>query len=103
TVVGKQLMRDSAETEKNVSMEIGGHARYIIFADADIDTEVEGVLGSKFSNSGQTCISTNRIIVEDSETKEYRQKLNEKVKKLTVGDGINEETNVVPLINQNAM
>jgi len=103
TVVGRQLMRDSAETVKNVSMELGGHAPYIIFADADIDSAVEGVLGSKFSNSGQTCISTNRIFVEESATKEFSQKLTQKVKQLTVGDGLNEETNVGPLIDQNSM
>lgn len=103
TVVGKQLMKDSAETVKNVSMELGGHAPYIIFADADIDSAVKGVMGSKFTNSGQTCISTNRIFVEESVAKEFSQKLTHEVRQLKVGNGLNDETNIGPLIDQNSM
>ena len=103
TVVGKQLMKASADTVKNVSMELGGHAPYIIFADADIDSAIKGVIGSKFTNSGQTCISTNRIFVEESIAKEFSQKLAQKVERLTVGDGLNEETDVGPLIDEDSM
>lgn len=103
TAVGKQLMKDSADTVKNISMELGGHAPYIVFADADIDLAIQGVLGSKFTNSGQTCISTNRIFVEKSIAEDFSQKLAKEVKKLKVGNGLNEETNVGPLIDQASM
>lgn len=64
TDVGKLLLRDSAETVKASSMELGGHAPFIVFADSDIDGAIDGVLMTKFTNSGQTCVSTNRIYVE---------------------------------------
>src|SRR5699024_5024110 len=96
-------MKDSADTVKNISMELGGHAPYIVFADADIDSAIQGVLGSKFSNSGQTCISTNRIFVEKSISKEFSRSLVNEVNKLTVGNGLDEEINVGPLIDKDSM
>lgn len=103
TAVGKLLLRDSADTVKDVSMELGGHAPFIVFADADIRLAVEGVLTSKFTNSGQTCVSTNRIYVEKSIAEEFANTLTDEVKKLKVGDGLREEINVGPLINKKSM
>mgnify|MGYP000417855482 CR=1 FL=1 len=66
TAVGKLLLRDSADTVKKVSMELGGNAPFIVFDDADIDKAVAGVLASKYRNSGQTCVCANRILVQAS-------------------------------------
>lgn len=103
TRVGKQLIRDSADTVKKISMELGGHAPYIVFEDADIEAAVDGVLTSKFVNAGQTCISTNRIYVAEAVTEEFSAKLAEKVSKLVVGNGLENGVNVGPLINKAAL
>ena len=103
TRVGKKLIRDSADTVKKTSMELGGHAPYVVFEDADIDAAVNGVLISKFVNSGQTCISTNRIYVAESIANEFSEKLAAKVSTLVVGNGLEEGVNVGPLINQAAL
>lgn len=103
TAVGKKLIRDSADTVKKISMELGGHAPYIVFEDADLDAAVEGVLLSKFKNTGQTCISTNRIYVAESVAEEFGKKLAEKVSKLKVGNGLEDGTDVGPLINKAAL
>ncbi|UOQ92406.1 NAD-dependent succinate-semialdehyde dehydrogenase [Halobacillus shinanisalinarum] len=103
THVGKKLLRDSADTVKKVSMELGGHAPLIVFEDANIDAAVEGVLLTKFKNSGQTCISTNRVYVADSIAKNFSQKLAEKVSQLRVGNGIENGVDVGPLINEQAL
>ena len=66
TEVGKKLIRQSADTVKRVSMELGGHAPFIVFEDADIDLAIEGAISSKFSSTGQQCVCTNRIYVHDS-------------------------------------
>ncbi|WP_342511392.1 NAD-dependent succinate-semialdehyde dehydrogenase [Sporosarcina sp. FSL K6-1522] len=103
TRVGKKLMRDSADTVKKISMELGGHAPYVVFEDAEIDAAVNGVLVSKFINAGQTCISTNRIYVAESIANEFSEKLAAKVSALVVGNGLEEGVNVGPLINQAAL
>ncbi|MFC5587957.1 NAD-dependent succinate-semialdehyde dehydrogenase [Sporosarcina soli] len=103
TRVGKQLIRDSADTVKKISMELGGHAPYIVFEDADIEAAVDGVLTSKFVNAGQTCISTNRIYVEETVAEEFSAKLAEKVSRLVVGNGLKNGVNVGPLINKAAL
>ncbi|MBM7715714.1 succinate-semialdehyde dehydrogenase/glutarate-semialdehyde dehydrogenase [Bacillus thermophilus] len=103
TAIGKKLMRDSADTMKKVSMELGGHAPYIVFEDADLDLAVEGVLLSKFKNSGQTCISTNRVYVQESIADEFAQKLAEQASKLKIGDGLEKGTDVGPLINEKSL
>src|SRR5699024_8941068 len=86
TPVGKLLLKQSADTVKKVSMELGGHAPYIIFEDADLDLAVEGVLATKFRNAGQTCISTNRVYVQESVVDEFSERLAKKVSQLKVGD-----------------
>lgn len=103
TPVGKKLLRDSADTVKKVSMELGGHAPLIIFEDADIDKATDGVMLSKFKNTGQTCISTNRIYVAESIAEEFGRKLAEKTSKLRVGNGAIDGVDVGPLINKEAL
>lgn len=103
TAVGKKLIRDSADTVKKISMELGGHAPLIVFEDADLDAAVEGVLLSKFKNTGQTCISTNRIYVSESVAEEFGEKLAEKVSKLKVGNGLEDGVDVGPLISDAAL
>ncbi|WP_144558660.1 NAD-dependent succinate-semialdehyde dehydrogenase [Shouchella miscanthi] len=103
TEVGKKLMKDAAETMKKVSLELGGHAPVIVFKDADLDRAVEDTVASKFRNGGQTCVCANRIYVEESIAETFTAKLKDAVQKLTVGDGLNEETDIGPLIDQDAV
>ena len=84
-------------------MELGGHAPYIVFEDADIDAAVNGILVSKFINSGQTCISTNRIYVAETIADEFSGKLADKVSNLVVGNGLEDGVNVGPVINKVAL
>lgn len=103
TEVGKLLIRQSADQVKRLSMELGGHAPIIIFDDANLDTAVKGVIASKFRNAGQTCVCGNRIYVQSGIHDEFLEKFTEAVKKLTIGDGVNEETDIGPLINQSSV
>ncbi|WBX80387.1 NAD-dependent succinate-semialdehyde dehydrogenase [Virgibacillus salarius] len=102
TAVGKYLMRESAEHLKKLSLELGGHAPSIVFADADIEKATSLVLGSKFRNNGQTCICTNRLYVHSSIADKFAQLLKEKVKNLKIGLGIEKDTEIGPLINKQA-
>ncbi|RBW68809.1 NAD-dependent succinate-semialdehyde dehydrogenase [Bacillus taeanensis] len=99
TEVGKELMKGSAQTVKKVSMELGGHAPFIIMDDADLDKAVEGVVNSKFRNAGQTCICSNRIYVHESIYESFIEKLVPKVNELKVGNGLDEGVQVGPLID----
>lgn len=103
TEVGKKLIRQSADTVKRVSMELGGHAPFIVFEDADIDLAIEGVIQSKFASSGQQCVCTNRIYIHDNIYDDFAVKLKERVSQLKVGDGINETNHIGPLINEGAI
>lgn len=103
TEVGKRLIRDSASTVKRISMELGGHAPFIVYEDADLDAAVEGVMLTKFKNCGQTCISTNRIYVQESVAPEFGRKLAERVSRLRLGDGLQEGVDVGPLIDEFAL
>ncbi|MFC2948097.1 NAD-dependent succinate-semialdehyde dehydrogenase [Virgibacillus sediminis] len=100
TPVGKLLIKNSADTIKHISMELGGHAPVIVAEDADLDLAVAQTFASKFRNAGQTCICANRVLVHESIAKEFAEKLTEEVKKLKVGNGLDEETKVGPLINE---
>ncbi|MFB4168529.1 NAD-dependent succinate-semialdehyde dehydrogenase [Virgibacillus sp. JSM 102003] len=102
TEVGKHLMRESADHVKKLSLELGGHAPIIVFDDADIDKATTLALASKFRNNGQTCICANRIYVHDSVRDSFTQQLTEKVKKLKIGYGLADDTDLGPLINQQA-
>lgn len=99
TPVGKHLIKDSADTVKHVSMELGGHAPLIIAKDADLDHAVSQTIASKFRNSGQTCISANRVIVAREVIDEFAEKLVKEVAKLKVGNGLEEGIQVGPVIN----
>lgn len=102
TPVGKSLIENSANTVKHVSMELGGHAPIIICGDADIDIAVDQTIASKFRNAGQTCICANRLFVHESIVDEYAEKLSAKVAQLKVGNGLDENVQVGPLINKKA-
>ncbi len=102
TPVGKRLARESADTLKHLSLELGGSAPFIIFDDADIDLAIAGVLASKFRNAGQTCVATNRIFVHSSISEEFAERFSEQVQALNVGVGTDEGTQIGPLINEGA-
>ena len=100
TAVGKLLMRQSAGTVKKLSLELGGNAPFIVFDDADLDAAVAGAMASKFRNSGQTCVSANRILVQGGVYDRFAEKLAEAVSNLKVGDGMEEGVAQGPLINE---
>jgi succinate-semialdehyde dehydrogenase / glutarate-semialdehyde dehydrogenase len=103
TEVGRTLLAQCAGTVKKVSMELGGNAPFIIFADADLDRAVAGVMISKFRNGGQTCVCANRIFVEDSIYDAFTAKLRDAVRALVVGNGLTAGTTIGPLIDQKAV
>jgi succinate-semialdehyde dehydrogenase/glutarate-semialdehyde dehydrogenase len=103
TAVGKLLMRQCADTLKKLSLELGGNAPFIVFDDADLDLAVAGAIASKFRNSGQTCVCTNRIYVQDGIHDAFVAKLTEEVARLKVGDGAAPEVVQGPLINAKAV
>ncbi|MEO0877213.1 MAG: NAD-dependent succinate-semialdehyde dehydrogenase [Bacteroidota bacterium] len=99
TRVGKLLLVKCAPQVKKVSLELGGNAPFIVFADADIDEAVDGCMASKFRNAGQTCICSNRIFVHRSVYAAFNTKLAEKIKALHVGNGLESGVEVGPMIN----
>lgn len=103
TEVGRALMANAASTIKNVSLELGGNAPFLVFDDADIDAAVAGAITGKFRNSGQTCVSINRFYVQDGVFDAFAKKLAAAVKKLKVGNGLDEGVQVGPLINQDGL
>lgn len=103
TAVGKILLRQSASTVKNVSMELGGNAPFIIFDGANIEAAVAGAMASKFRCSGQTCVCTNRLIVQEGIHDKFVKALENAVSKLKVGDGFEEGVTQGPLINKKAV
>ena len=103
TEVGKILIKKCADTVKKVSMELGGNAPFIVFADADIDKAVEGAMISKFRNAGQTCVCTNRIFAHASIYQEFTEKLSKAVNELHVGNGLDSGVNIGPMINLKAL
>jgi len=103
TEIGRVLMKQSAETIKKVGMELGGNAPFIVFDDADLDAAAEGAMICKFRNTGQTCVCANRIFVQDSVYGEFLEKFVARVKKLKVGNGLEEGVTQGPLINAAAV
>lgn len=102
TPVGKQLMKECADTVKCTSMELGGNAPFIVFDDADLDSAVQGALLSKYRNAGQTCVCSNRIFVQAGVYDEFAAKLVEKVKQLQLGPGSDGGVTMGPLIDERA-
>lgn len=104
TAVGKELMRACAGTVKKISLELGGHAPFIVFADADLDAAVEGAIASKYRNSGQTCVCANRLLVQRAVYEEFATRLVAAVtSQLKVGNGFAPGVNQGPLIDLNAV
>ena len=104
TAIGKKLGAACvASTVKKVSLELGGNAPLLVFADADLDLAVKGAIASKFRNAGQTCVCANRILVEDSIYDAFSKKMTEAVAKLKVGPGDSDGVEIGPLIDQKAI
>jgi succinate-semialdehyde dehydrogenase / glutarate-semialdehyde dehydrogenase len=103
TEVGKLLMAQCAKQVKKVSLELGGNAPFIVFDDADLDEAIAGALICKFRNSGQTCISANRILVQDGIHDAFVARLVDVASSLKVGNGLEPDTKVGPLIEQAAI
>lgn len=103
TAVGRLLMAQCADTVKRVSLELGGNAPFIVFDDADLEAAVEGAVQSKFRNAGQTCVCTNRFLVQSGIYPQFAQRLAERVKGLRVGDGRDNGVVIGPLIDGNAV
>lgn len=99
TEVGKTLVRNAADTMKKVSMELGGNAPYIVFDDADIQAAVKGAIANRFRNAGQVCVSANRFYIQDGVYDEFVSLLAEEVKKLKVGNGMDDGVVLGPLID----
>ena len=103
TEVGRILLRQSADTVKKLSLELGGNAPFIVFDDADLDAAVEGALASKYRNAGQTCVCANRLIVQDGVYDAFARKLADKVAQFKVGAGTEPGVQIGPLIEPAAL
>lgn len=102
TEVGKTLMRGAAETVKKVSLELGGNAPFIVMDDANLSKAAVGLVQSKFRNAGQTCICTNRVYVQEAVKDEFIRLFQAELEKLKVGNGLEEGTDIGPLIDKAA-
>lgn len=103
TATGKLLMKQCASNLKKISLELGGNAPFIVFDDADIDAAVKGAMASKFRNSGQTCVCVNRLYVHDKIYDEFTGKLAKAVTALRVGNGLDADSQIGPLINEKGL
>jgi succinate-semialdehyde dehydrogenase/glutarate-semialdehyde dehydrogenase len=103
TEVGRVLMAQCAPTLKKLSMELGGNAPFIVFADADLDAAVQGAIASKYRNTGQTCVCANRLLVQHEIYDEFATRLAKAVSALRVGDGLKGPTELGPLIDKSAL
>ncbi|CAE6738003.1 NAD-dependent succinate-semialdehyde dehydrogenase [Paraburkholderia domus] len=103
TRVGKLLAKQSADTLKKLSLELGGNAPFIVFDDADLDAAVQGAMASKFRNTGQTCVCVNRFYVQEGIYDAFTSALTQAVRKMRVGNALQGEVEQGPLINQAAL
>ena len=103
TPVGKHLLAQCASTVKKTAMELGGNAPFIVFDDADLDAAVQGAIMCKFRNNGQTCVCANRIYVQAGVYDAFAAKLKEAVSNMKVGDGLEDGTDLGPLITAKAI
>ncbi|HKW78716.1 MAG TPA: NAD-dependent succinate-semialdehyde dehydrogenase, partial [Candidatus Limnocylindria bacterium] len=103
TEVGKSLLAGAASQVKRVSLELGGHAPFIVFEDADLDRASDAAVLSRFRNAGQTCVCTNRLLIQRSVVREVTEKVAARVGRLRVGNGLEAGTDVGPLIDRSAL
>ncbi|ALM52913.1 NAD-dependent succinate-semialdehyde dehydrogenase [Halomonas huangheensis] len=104
TEVGRSLMAQAAQHIQKISLELGGNAPFIVFEDADLDAAVTGAMAAKFRNAGQTCVCTNRFLVQSSVINAFSEKLAVAMNsELTVGDGVDAGVNIGPLIDDKAV
>ncbi|WP_223701841.1 NAD-dependent succinate-semialdehyde dehydrogenase [Sutcliffiella deserti] len=103
TEVGKKLMKMASDTVKNLSLELGGHAPFIVFEDANLKKAVQGLIASKFRNAGQTCICANRIYVHENIVEDFTSLFIKEVSKLKIGNGMERGTEIGPLIDSDAL
>ena len=103
TEIGKLLMAQCATTVKKLSLELGGNAPFIVFDDADLDAAVEGAIASKYRNTGQTCVCTNRVLVQETVYDEFAAKLAVAVKALKPAQGLEPDATQGPLIDDAAV
>ncbi|WP_098747213.1 NAD-dependent succinate-semialdehyde dehydrogenase [Paenibacillus sp. EZ-K15] len=103
TEVGKQLMAGAAANVKKISLELGGHAPFIVTDQADLSQAAAGLISSKFRNGGQTCVCANRVYVQEGIAKAFAAKFAELVKQLKVGNGLEHGVDIGPLINRDAV
>ncbi|RXT08783.1 NAD-dependent succinate-semialdehyde dehydrogenase [Ammoniphilus sp. CFH 90114] len=103
TDVGKKLMEGAAKQVKRISMELGGHAPFIVFEDANLDAAVQGLFESKYRNTGQMCICTNRLYVQESIVEAFTEKLIERLKNTKVGDGRVKGVEIGPLVDEGSL
>ncbi len=103
TPIGKMLEAQCVPTLKKTSMELGGNAPFIVFDDADIESAVQGALISKYRNSGQTCVCSNRLFVQADIAEEFTARLIAETEKLTLGNGMEDGVHLGPLVNAKAV
>ncbi|WP_317987068.1 NAD-dependent succinate-semialdehyde dehydrogenase [Sutcliffiella rhizosphaerae] len=103
TQVGKTLMEQASQTVKKLSLELGGHAPFVVFEDADLEKAAKGLVQSKFRNAGQTCICANRIYVQESVAEKFTALFVEEVSKLKIGNGMERGIDIGPLIDEDAL
>ncbi|MEX0720093.1 MAG: NAD-dependent succinate-semialdehyde dehydrogenase [Balneolaceae bacterium] len=103
TEVGRKLIKGAADDIKPLSLELGGNAPLLVFDDADLDAAVEGAIITKFRNTGQSCIASNRMYVHRSIYDEFLKRFVEKTKKLKVGNGLGDNVDIGPLINEEGL
>lgn len=99
TEVGSTLMRESAANVQKLSLELGGNAPFIVFDDADLDRAVEGAIAAKFRNTGQTCVCVNRFYVQQGVHEAFVEKLRQRIAGMRLGDGMDPQTDIAPLID----
>jgi succinate-semialdehyde dehydrogenase/glutarate-semialdehyde dehydrogenase len=103
TEVGRVLLAEAADQVVNASMELGGNAPFLVFADADLDAALDGAMVAKMRNAGEACTAANRFYVEASVAPEFSRRLAERMAALRVGPGVDEQTQVGPLVNEDAV
>lgn len=102
TEVGRNLMRDAADQILRVSMELGGNAPFLVFADADLDAAVDGAYLAKMRNGGQACTSANRILVHESVAADFSRRLGDRIDAMAVGPGLEDGVDLGPVITETA-